>query len=239
MRHTLLIRADAMQRITVINLKGGCGKTTISSNLASAYACAGKNTTLIDYDPQGSSMFWLNHRPEDAPKINGIAAYPSNRAVTRSFQLRLPQDVERVIVDTPAGLKGLDLIDQLKGTHSIVIPVLPSSIDTHATADFIRDLYLIAKVQPKRTRLCIICNRVKANTLALRSLERFLAAMDIPVIARLRETQNYVKASEQGLGIHELGSAASEKDHTDWRQIIQWLDDQEQQRRLRVVADNG
>lgn len=213
-----------MQRITVINLKGGCGKTTIASNLASAYACMGRNTTLIDYDPQGSSMFWLNQRPGDVSQINGIAAYPNNKPVTRSWQLRLPQNAERVIVDTPAGLKGLDLIDQLKGTHSIIIPVLPSSIDTHATADFIRDLYLIAKVQPKRTRLGIICNRVKANTLAFRALEKFLSAMDIPVIARLRETQIYNTASEMGLGIHELGSKAKDKDHSDWRQITDWLE---------------
>lgn len=61
-----------MQKITVINVKGGCGKTTIATNLASAYASRGCNTTLIDYDPQGSSMFWLNLRTHDASKINGI-----------------------------------------------------------------------------------------------------------------------------------------------------------------------
>jgi chromosome partitioning protein len=187
-----------MQRITVINVKGGCGKTTIATNLASAYAGHDRNTTLIDYDPQGSSMYWLNQRPQDASQINGIAAYPNNKPVTRSWQLHLPIDTERVIVDTPAGLKGLDLVDQLRGTHAILIPVLPSSIDTHATADFIRDLYLIAKVKPRQTRLCIVCNRVRPNTLSFRSLERFLAAMDIPVIGHLRETQSYVKASERG-----------------------------------------
>ena len=215
-----------MQRITVINVKGGCGKTTIATNLASAYAVDGRNTTLIDYDPQGSSMYWLNRRPENTEKIHGIAAYPNNNPVTRSWQLRVPQDTERVVVDTPAGLKGLDLIDQLRGTHTILIPVLPSSIDTHATADFIRDLYLIAKVRPKTTRLCIICNRVKSNTLSFRALERFLDAMDIPVIAQLRETQSYNKASETGLGIHELGSKASDKDIQDWKTIISWLDNE-------------
>ena len=213
-----------MQRITIINVKGGCGKTTIATNLASAYAVAGRETTLIDYDPQGSSMYWLNKRPSNSEKINGIAAYPNSKPVTRSWQLRLPEQTERVIVDTPAGLKGLDLVDQLKGTHTILIPVLPSSIDTHATADFIRDLYLIAKVRPKSTRLCIVCNRVKSNTLSFRALERFLDAMDIPVIAQLRETQNYNKASETGLGIHELGSKASDKDIQDWKTIVSWLD---------------
>jgi chromosome partitioning protein len=225
-----------MQRITVINVKGGCGKTTIATNLASAYAKSGRNTTLIDYDPQGSSTYWLNLRPDEQANINGIAAYPSNRSVTRSFQLQLPMDTERVIVDTPAGLKGLDLVDQLSGTHTIMIPVLPSSIDTHATADFIRDLYLIAKVKSSRTRLCIVCNRVKPNTLAFKSLDRFLKAMDIPIIALLRETQAYIRASENGLGIHELGSRTDQRDLEDWQQIIDWLDNDPREQRLKVVA---
>ena len=120
------------------------------------------------------------------------------------------------------------MVDRVNGAHTVLIPVLPSSIDTHATADFIRDLYLIAKVKTKNIRLCIVCNRVQANTLSFRALEKFLHAMDIPVIARLRETQNYNKASECGLGVHELGSKASEKDIEDWRQIVNWLVDDQQ-----------
>lgn len=227
-----------MQRITVINAKGGCGKTTIATNLASAYARLGRNTTLIDYDPQGSSIFWLNMRPEHVSRINGIAAYPSNKPVTRSWQLRMPPETERVIVDTPAGLKGLDLIDQLKGTHTILVPVLPSSIDTHATADFIRDLYLIAKVRPHNTRLCIICNRVKSNTLSFRALQRFLDAMKIPVIAELRDTQNYNKASDCGLGIHELTTHASDKDQEDWKRIVEWLDNEPHAGPLTAVSNS-
>ena len=212
-----------MQRITVINVKGGCGKTTIATNLASAFAGLGLNTTLMDYDPQGSSTYWLKQRKGDVSSINGIAAYPTNKVVTQSWRLQLPSDTEYVIVDTPAGLKGLDMVDRVNGAHTVLIPVLPSSIDMHATADFIRDLYLVAKVKTKNIRLCIVCNRVKENTLSFRALEKFLHAMDIPVIARLRETQNYNKASECGLGIHELGSKASEKDVEDWRQIVNWL----------------
>ena len=215
-----------MQRITVINIKGGCGKTTVATNLASAYAVSGRDTTLVDYDPQGSSIYWLNQRPGEAAKINGIAAYPSNASVTISWRLQLPRETERVIVDTPPGLHGLDLIDQLKGTHTILIPVLPSSIDTHATADFIRDLYLRVKVQSKRMRLCIICNRVKSNTLSFQALQRFLNKMNIDVIAKLRETQNYVKAVDAGLGVHELTSRSNSKDIEDWHNIIRWLDDE-------------
>jgi len=224
-----------MKRFTVINMKGGCGKTTIATNLASAYANRGRNTTLIDYDPQGSSMYWMNTRPDDVSKVNGIAAYPSNKPVTRSWQLQLPQNTDRIIVDTPAGLSGLNLIDQIRGSHTIIIPVLSSYLDTHVTADFIRDLYLTAKVRPENTRLCIVCNRVKTNTLAFRALKRFLDSLDIPLIGQLRETQNYVKASDRGLGIHELKSQASDRDMEDWNNIVTWLDSDIRHKDLKTV----
>jgi len=217
-----------LQRITIINVKGGCGKTTVATNLASAYAKLNMNTTLLDFDPQGSSMYWLKSRPSNAAKLHGIAAYPEKSStVTRSFQLRLPQDTERAIIDTPAGLSGLGLIDQLRDTDTILIPVLPSSIDIHATADFIRDLFLIAKIRPQRTRVCIICNRVKPNTLSFRALERFLQALNIPVIAQLRETQNYVTSSATGLGVHELNSRTNQQDIDAWHQVISWLENRE------------
>ena len=217
-----------LQRITIINVKGGCGKTTVATNLASAYAKLNVNTALMDYDPQGSSMFWLKSRPSEAPKLHGVEAYRNkNTAVTRSFQLRLPQQTERAIIDTPAGLSGLDLIDQLRDTNTILIPVLPSSIDIHATADFIRDLFLVARIRPQRTRICIICNRVKPKTVAFQALEKFLHALNIPVIAQLRETQNYVTSSEKGLGVHELDTRTNQQDIDAWQQIIGWLENRQ------------
>lgn len=227
-----------MHRITVINLKGGCGKTTIATNVAAAFAVRGRKTTLIDYDPQNSSTYWLNLRSDKVAHVDGIVAYPTNRSVTRSWQLKLPLNTEYAIVDTPAGLKGLDLVDQLHGTHTILVPVLPSVIDTHATADFIRDLYLVAKIRSSDTRLCIVCNRVKSNTLSFRALERFLVAMDIPVIAQLRDTQNYNKAMELGLGVHELDSNVNQKDVDAWQQLVDWLDIEQQVEHVTAVSNH-
>ena len=96
----------------------------------------------------------------------------------------------------------------------------------HATADFIRDLFLVAKIRPQSTRMCIICNRVKPNTLSFRALERFVRALNIPVIASLRETQNYVTSSEKGLGVHEL-NRPNQQDIDAWQQVINWLEKRE------------
>jgi cellulose biosynthesis protein BcsQ len=67
---------SCLQRITNINVKGGCGKTTVATNLASAYARLKMNTVLMDFDPQSSSLYWLKTGPSQAAKLHGIAAYP-------------------------------------------------------------------------------------------------------------------------------------------------------------------
>ncbi len=214
-----------MRRIVVINAKGGCGKTTVSTNLASYYATQGLNTALLDYDPQGSGMRWLRTRPNDAAAIYGVVAHQSAaKAVTMSWHMRLPPETERIVVDTPPGLKGPDLVEQLKGADCILIPVVPSPIDIFATADFIRDLLLVAKVRTHRTRLAIIANRIRQNTLAFQSLERFLKTLSIPVIGKLRDSQNYVHASEVGLGVHELKKRPNELERSHWQELVTWLE---------------
>jgi chromosome partitioning protein len=214
-----------MLRIIVINSKGGCGKTTISTNLASFYAANGNSTALFDFDPQGSSMRWLRSRSDEEAGIYGVTAHQSAaRATTMSWHLRLPPETERLIIDTPPGLKGSNLVEQIKGADCLLIPVLPSPIDIFATADFIRDLLLEAKVRQSRTRIGIIANRVKKNTLAFQALERFLRTLSIPVVARLRDSQNYVKATEEGLGIHELKNKPIYVDKMHWRSICDWIE---------------
>ncbi len=215
-----------MRRIVVINTKGGCGKTTISINLASFYAAKGLNTALFDYDPQSSSIRWLKMRKDDAPGIYGIDAYQgAAKGVTMSWHLRLPPETERLIIDTPPGLKGSDLIEQIKGADCILIPVLPSPVDIYATADFIRDLLLEAKVRMKDTRLAIVANRIKKNTKSIESLERFLSSLSIPVVGRLRDSQNYVHAQEEGKGVHELTNRNAYLDKMHWTAIYEWLEE--------------
>lgn len=214
-----------MNRILITNVKGGCGKSTVATNLASALARKGYRTALFDYDEQHSSLRWLRRREQtSAPAIHGVDA-SRNRVqnVTRSWLLRIPEHTDCMVIDTPAGLKGDALLQQLHGVHELLIPVLPSAIDIQTTADFIRDLLLIGKVRERGIRLGIIANRVRINTLSFRALERFLKSLDIPVVARLRDTQNYTRAVEQGLGIHEIKAYSARQDRPHWEEVINWL----------------
>lgn len=214
-----------MRRILVVNTKGGCGKTTIATNLASYYAIRGMNTVLFDYDSQRSSTHWLRLRDDRHPAIHGVTAFEPHRpGLTRAWQLRVPPDTDRVIIDTPASMDRNELVERARNADAVLIPVLPSPIDTYAAADFIRDLFLVGKVRSERTRIGILPNRVRHNTRSFQALQRFLGSLNIPVVGLLRDTQVYVQAIDQGVGIHELAESRAWRERRTWRTVVKWLE---------------
>ncbi len=215
-----------VKKIIILNAKGGSGKTTIATNLVSQFARAKFKSVLMDYDAQGSSLRWLQLRPKDKTKITSVNAYKDPYATeTRAWALRLPPDTQRVVIDTPAGVQGLDLVGFVNQVDTILLPVQPSPIDIHAATRFIEQLLLIGKVRQKGVRVGVIANKVKSNTLAYQSLQRFLKALNLPIVGTLRDTQNYVHAAEKGVGVHELGTRRAEVDSREWMSIIHWLED--------------
>lgn len=230
-----------MRRIVVMNAKGGCGKTTVATNVASRYARGGAITALFDHDPLGASMRWVRVRGQREPLIHGVEAYrtPRQMNVTRTWQLRVPPDTRYAIIDTPAGLDHQAMTEHVRTADAILIPVLPSPIDIATTADFIRDLLLVGKVRVHRTRVGIVTNRVKSNTLAFRALDRFVRTLDIPVVAHLRETQNYVFAAQQGVGIHELDRRRAHRDAPCWDRIVEWLEQESESEHDTRLAVNA
>jgi len=213
-----------MQRILVLNPKGGSGKTTLATNLAANFAVSDSRPALMDLDPQGSSMRWLSRRPNDQAPVYGIAGFEQSTSVTRSWQLRVPQDCSPLIIDTPAALKSQGLPEITRGADAILVPVMPSDIDIHAAAKCITDLLLVAKIKRSDARIGIVANRVRSNTLVSQSLMRFLMSLDIPLIATLRDSQNYVRSAESGMGIFEMPSWRVRDDLDGWYALMNWLD---------------
>lgn len=218
------VSAAAFRRVVLLNPKGGSGKTTVATNLAAFYAATGLSTVLMDFDPQASSWRWLKARPATLGPIHGIAAFEKPAGVTRSFHLRLPPGTARVVVDTPAALEPAEVAEFTRTADAILVPVLPSPIDIRACARCIEVLLTTAKVKRRESRIAVVANRVRPNTLVFGTLMRFLATLDIPLIATLRESQNYIRAAELGVGLHEMQPERAHPDVAQWAPLVAWVE---------------
>ncbi|WP_255858170.1 ParA family protein [Bacterioplanoides sp. SCSIO 12839] len=223
--HARVVGMTAPVRVMIANAKGGCGKTTLATNVASHFAHGGELTAMIDYDPQGSSMDWLAARDVHLPTITGVAAYQKHapQTSTKSWALRVPANTSRVVIDTPAGLAGNVLSDLIQQSDMLLIPVIPSAIDIRAATGFIRDVLLSRSYRMNPKPIAVIANRVRKNTLIYGKLEKFLNSLQIPFITALRDTQFYVRASEHGLGIVDFDQK-DKKDIAEWQPLIEWID---------------
>src|SRR5688500_10275312 len=145
--------------------------------------------------------------------------------------MRVPDGTQKVVVDSPAAVEARLLPELTRDANKVIVPVLPSDIDIHAASRCIADLLLVAKIKRAENRIGVVANRVRKNTLMFQSLMRFLEKLEIPVIATIRDSQNYVRAAEQGVGIHEMKAYTVKEDMAQWETLLAWLEPE------RVLAD--
>jgi chromosome partitioning protein len=200
----------------VLNAKGGCGKSTIATNIASYFANEGASVGLADYDPQRSSLDWLERRPDNRPTIAAVAAFEDGLR-------HAPRNLDIMVSDAPARSHGKELTDLVKHAETIVVPVLPSTIDMQATSTFLKELQGVSKVERKQVKIAAIANRVRDNTLIYGDLDEYLTKARVPYIAALREAQNYVRAYTRGIGIFELPEYLAWPDWSEWEPLTAWL----------------
>jgi len=205
-----------MRTIMIMNAKGGCGKSTLATNIAGYYAVNGKNVLLADFDVQQSSMEWLDARSEDCPPIIGVDA------TTQTLKPGKKTDV--VIYDVPSVTHGKDLTNYTRKVDTLIVPVLASPLDIRAATRFVKELFAVSKVSRKEIKLALVANRVRENTIVYHKLTVFLKSLKIPFIATLRDTQNYIRAADRGLSIFELPPSATTHDIEQWQPLIKWLD---------------
>ena len=206
----------------VLNAKGGCGKSTLATNIAVFFARDGHQVCIADYDPQRSSLDWLAQRPADLPAITGGAAYDEGlRNVARGTEV--------LVIDAPARVHGPELNELVRRAETIIVPVLPSAIDMKACGHFMEELLEIGKVSRKQARLAVVANRVREYTLIFEELDQYLTKLKVPYLGLLREAQNYVRAYARGMGVLELPEYLAWPDWKQWKPISEWLDSKRSQ----------
>ena len=200
----------------VMNAKGGCGKSTLATNIASYFAGEGAAVALADYDPQRSSLDWIERRPANRPVIAAVAGFDDGLR-------RAPRNADFLIIDAPARTHDKELSDLVKHAETILVPVLASTIDIQASDRFIKELKSVSKIESKNAKVGVVANRVREYTLIFEELDEYLTAARVPYVAALREAQNYVRAYTRGLGIFELPEYLAWPDWEQWQPLTSWL----------------
>jgi chromosome partitioning protein len=210
-----------MRTILVLNAKGGSGKTTIATSLAAYYAGRGRQVSLVDLDPQASSIDWLAARDPELPAIHGVEGWHG--------RIRHPRGTQVAVFDGRAGVHGPELAALLRRAETLLMPVLPSALDMRAAQRFLGEVLGLAPVTRGRIRVGTVINRARETSPGRVELEAFLRGLRqpngrrLPMVGVLRGTQAYVRAAEAGLGIHELPPSMVSHDLELWRPVLRWL----------------
>ncbi|NNE37057.1 MAG: ParA family protein [Gammaproteobacteria bacterium] len=210
-----------MRKILVLNPKGGCGKSTIATNIAGYLSINGQNVAMADFDPQKSTEDWISRRPTHVPKIS--------IANIKGGKIAVPRKTDTLIIDTPAASHGKKLANFVKTSETMVIPLLPSEIDIRAAERFVDELFSLKKLINRKIKLVTVANRVREDTLSAAKLDYFLNHMKLPggrklpFITVFRNSQNYIKAAEKGLSIFEFAPAKTTYDREQWKPLMSWL----------------
>lgn len=205
-----------MQVTSVINHKGGVGKSTIATNLAGCFANEGAGTLLGDFDVQQSSRNWLGLRPENAANI-GVWEVIDGK-------LSSPDDsISHIIVDSPAGLHGEGLKNLVMMSDKIITPIKPGIFDMLSTQVFLEEIVSVINEQEKDIDLCIIGNMVEANTKSAEQLIKFIESLGIECPVYIRQGQIYVHLAAHGLSIFDSKTNIFAKEVDQWKPLIQWV----------------
>lgn len=200
-----------MRVILVANPKGGSGKTMLSINLAGYLASRGDHVAILDLDPQKSATQWLAMRDEALPTIELMRE--GQKAVS-----------DWLVIDSPAGLRGKNLERALKLAHKVAVPIAPSLFDIRASQNFLAALHTEKAARKSHALVGVVGMRVDPRTRAGVTLEQFMEQQDLPVLAYLRNTQNYVNAAFEGRSLFDLPHHVAERDIEQWQGLIDWLD---------------
>ena len=194
--------------VGVLNQKGGVGKTTISVNLAHAFALTGHRVLLVDADPQGSALAWSSVRVEDP--LFPVVGMP--KPTLHKDLPAIAVDYDHVVIDGAPRVNELARA-AIMASDFILIPVQPSPYDVWA-ADEIVKLVHEARIFKPGLDAAFAINRKIVNTAIGRDVETALAAYELPILnGALCQRVIFAESAAQGRTVLEVdptGIAANE-----------------------------
>jgi chromosome partitioning protein len=191
--------------ISITNLKGGVGKSTLSQNLAVAFAEEGKKVCLADTDSeQQTSVKWSSMRGED---LKTIPVYLINPEKITEEILTLKKNYDVVLIDgTPALTELTTRIVIL--SDFVFVPVLPSIADVWALDTFLKrfkEAKMTKESLGATVKIAMILNRFSEKTNLDKEVQDALLNFDLLLFdSKISNLVAYREATAQGLGVMEM-----------------------------------
>ena len=144
--------------VAVLSEKGGTGKTTLATNFAGMRAGLDRRVLLIDADPQGSALHWIELRSTQLPTVEVLPL--DGPQLSRHLRTRTMQH-DDVIIDVGAGVTD-DLIEAMAAADCVVVPVQPTGMDVWTMALIDHHVGEAITARPNKRALAVV-NRASAN----------------------------------------------------------------------------
>lgn len=206
-----------MKTVLVASSKGGVGKTTIATHLAAHAALEGLRTVIVDADPQHSSTRWAERRADLETAVLPVDG------TRKSWSKHVPDDTQRLVIDAPAGSMADSLEGFLEVADTLVVPVLPSTLDIDATVPFLNGIAKHPRVRKGQLRVGLVANRLRPWTNASQQAVDLLGQWPYPVVAQLRDSQAYVMLVGLGRSLFDYHSQQVREHQEDWAPLLKWL----------------
>jgi chromosome partitioning protein len=186
-----------MRVISVLNQKGGAGKTTIATHLATALRLAGHTVLLVDSDPQGSARDWAAVREDHPLSVVGM----DRPTIERDLKSIAPVDF--VIID--GAPQAADLaVSAIKASDFALIPVQPSPYDIWATSDLVDLVKQRIEITDGRLQAAFVVSRAITGTYIGKEITGILEGYGLPVLqSRIHQRVNYPGTAAGGSTILE------------------------------------
>ena len=198
-----------MPVISVLNSKGGCGKTTLSTNLARSLHERGYKVMIVDSDPQGSARDW--HAASEGNPLPLVSLDRANNIKTLSTMV---QSYDFIVLDGAAKLEDI-IAAAIKVSDFILIPVQPSPYDIWAASDLVELIKARQEVTDGRPQAAFVITRRIEGTKLGGDVRKALDEYELPVLSgTVTQRQIYPQTASEGQTVYE-GDNPKARDEID------------------------
>lgn len=191
--------------ISVLNQKGGTGKTTLAVNLARAYTKRNIKTLLVDSDSQGSAQRWHERSGGELIDMTCLAMTTLDKDV-----LKYVNHYDRIIIDGIPRVSPLTIC-AIKCADLILIPVQPSPYDIWATEDLVRNVQDRISMTEGKTKAAFVVSRKIVGTNIGKEIDSELTRLELPVLnSGTCQRVAYATSVKNGLSVMDGEYAESE-----------------------------